>query len=648
MSFKVFPAQLTWDKQKVPIINNWQKDASNDPAVTDSWKNYFGDKINFWGVPCGEVNDILVLDIDIKSNGWKTIQDHNLQIPDTLSQKTLNGGSHFFFKYPKDGSRYGQRVGFLPGLDIRAEGGWIAWYGKEVNNKPILEAPTWLIEHARKTNNPVAEGSLFKFSEPVAKAVLDASLTAIRNAPEGHGNDVLNTESFKVGQLVAAGAITRQDAEAQLFAAAKERGRPDYECKATIESGLNGGVKNPLVSPFTEIPAIAIPIPAPPELPGRWTPRSMTRFDMLNESKLRKPQLFENWSTEDIQITTADGGTGKTTLKLYEAICLALGDRFLGFENKQRGKTLFITGEDTAEKLMAMTGKIARQMGLFEPGPQNEARLQLIQDSILIKKDDDMCLIAKDKQGFLFLNPEATRQVNEAIEDIGPDLKMIVWDSIASFWGSESQLNDMNKVVTKFMGRIAERGICAEMLNHMGKSSSSAKDMTQFAGRGGSGLPSNSRISRVMRALTPEEFLDMTGTELTGDNSAILCNVNKFTDGSTLFNKPFVIVRDDYLFRRVTLTSGKVKELEQKMSDVERVFEFVKIERLGGRRPTKSVVINHFKNNGNPIAKVNTEAAINMIVYQGYMGEKFREIANDDLSIREKMIVITDEDGKET
>lgn len=87
--------------------------------------------------------------------------------------------------------------------------------------------------------------------------------------------------------------------------------------------------------------------------------------------------MFQDWSTEDICITTADGGTGKTTMKLYEAVCLALGERFLGFDCKQTGKTLFITGEDTQQKLGAMLGAIMQQMGLFNGTPENEVKSKL-------------------------------------------------------------------------------------------------------------------------------------------------------------------------------------------------------------------------------------------------------------------------------
>ncbi|MFM6930432.1 MAG: hypothetical protein ACKOX6_18355, partial [Bdellovibrio sp.] len=277
---------------------------------------------------------------------------------------------------------------------------------------------------------------------------------------------------------------------------------------------------------------------------------------------------------------------------------------------------------------------------------EDDPRFQIILDSIVIKKDADLCLIEKDRQQFLHPNQEAKRKLQEAVDDFKP--KRIVFDPIASFWGSESMLNDMNKAVTKFMSWLVEySGAEVEMINHMGKSSSQSKDMTQFAGRGGSGLPSNSRISRVLRPLPPEEFTEMTGKELVGDQSAILCQVNKFSDGSVLFNKPFIIIRDGYLFSREVLTPQKEKEVETRLSDTEKVFTFVKEEREQNRWPTKKVIIGHFARSGNPLPKTRVETAIHLLQYTGHMGEKLQLIDNPDQSIRDQAFTITDLDGRE-
>lgn len=489
--------------------------------------------------------------------------------------------------------------------------------------------------------------SAVKISSDIANGILRGCLDAIRSAPAGESNHVLNTEAFKVGQLVKAEAFSYDFAAAELYKAAMVRGKPDYESRATIKSGLDGGLKNPIMCPFPSTPPLpAFELPPVNEARERWTPSFLTRQDLLNRSNLRKPQLFKDWSTRDITITTADGGTGKTTIFLNEAIALALGDRFLGFDNKAQGKTLFITGEDTDKKLAATLGEILRQMGLFEEGIENEAKIQTIIDSIVIKKDSDLCLISKDKQGFLIPNPEAMRKLKEAIEDIKPI--NIVIDPIASFWGSESALNDMNKAVTKFMAWLVEiSGGCVHAINHMGKSSSANKDMSQFAGRGGSGLPSNSRVSRVLRPLSPEEYKDATGSDLVADQSAMMCNVNKFTDGSPLLNKPFIIIREGYLFRRVTLTPQKEKELEQHQSDNERVMKFIKEERESNRYPTAKVVIGKLMTVVDPIPMARTQRALSLLEYDGFGGERIAQIDNPNSLIKDRAYTVTDIDGKE-
>lgn len=643
--FKIFPAGLI-NGQKIPLIKGWREAASNDPGQIKLWSELYRDRISFWGIPMGEINGVFALDSDVKTNGQKTIQEMNLAIPDTLSQKTLNGGQHFLFKFDPS-KETGNRVGFLPGLDIRSTGGWIAHYGLDFS-KPILPAPDWIYQHASvKKESPIAPPSTVRLVPEIAQAIFQGSIDAVINAAAGESNDTLNRESFKVGQLVASNSISREFAEAELFRAAKLRGKPDYESRATIKSGLDGGGKHPLTCPFgDQVPAPGFTIPQAPTLPDRWTPQYLTRHDLLNTSKLRKPQLFDSWSTEDISITTADGGTGKTTLKLYEAICLALGDRFLGFECKQRGRTLFITGEDTDKKLAAILGAIMNQMGLLNPGAENEAKVETVLSSIVIKKDADLCLISKDKQGFLYPNQAAMDKLLQAVEDIKP--KMIVFDPIASFWGSESLLNDMNKAVTRFMSELVDKSnACVEMINHMGKSSSASKDITQFAGRGGSGLPSNSRVCRVMRSLNAEEYTELTGAELVGDQSAILCVVNKFSDGSPLFNKPFVIIRNGYLFSRVTLSAMKVREMEKEMGDNERVFTFIKQERSRNKYPTDKILIGYFMNNGDPMSQDRIKRAISNLQYFGHMGEKIQHIDNPNLTIKDKAVIIVDSEGKE-
>jgi RecA-family ATPase len=267
-------------------------------------------------------------------------------------------------------------------------------------------------------------------------------------------------------------------------------------------------------------------------------------------------------------------------------------------------------------------------------------------NNVLVKKESELCLITKSKDGFIRYNSEALKQLFQAIEDLRP--RKIIFDPISSFWGSEASLNDMSKAVTTFMGKLVEStNACVEMINHVGKSSSKDQDMTQFAGRGGTGLPSHSRVCRALRPVFAEEFNEMCGLEL-GERSAILCNVNKFSDGSPLYNKPFLIIRDGYLFSRITLVEHKIKEQQDKMDDSERIFTYICEERGQKRYPSKMMIAAHFSMNGSKLSHDKVSKALVYLQYMGHMGEKIKAIDNPDVDASEKKVfIVVDDQGKE-
>lgn len=640
----IFPATLSQDGRKIPLIAGWQEKATDDPEQIAVWQELYRERITFWGIPVGVKNDLLVLDIDVKhegKNGFESLKVNNLHVPDTQSQRTRSGGQHFFFKWPKDGQTRKNRIGFIPGIDLIATT-WVAFHGLEHDaTKPILEAPAWLAEGCVSTVSKI-EGTPIKVSPEIAEGIIMTSLDNIREAPDGEGNQALNDEAFKIGRLVGTGSITEDFARAKLLEVSRERGRPDSESLATIDSAFKGSNNKPMTSPFSDVePVPAFHIPEVP-IDERWTPKYFTPFDLTNQAKLKKPQLFENWSSEDIHITTADGGTGKTTLKLQEAICLALGEPFLTFKCLQPGgKTLYITGEDTTEKLAAMIGMICKQMGIMD----NTEKMNKVLGSIVVKKDSDLCVIAKDKQNFLEPNQLSLNKVLEAVYDIKP--KMIVFDPIASFWGSEAALNDMAKAVNKFMGKLATEGqCCVEMINHMGKTSSTSKDMSQFAGRGGTGLPSNARVSRVMRAIDETEYVELMGKDIEEGESPVMININKFSDGSPLLNKPFLAVRKGFLFGHQTINKIKAQESKDGQ-DIGRLMGFMKEIIQSGKYPTKALAIGFFGSSQDKLSKDRVTNALAVLTFVGYKGQLLKEIDNPDATKSDKAYVLTDVHGTE-
>lgn len=134
------------------------------------------------GLLTGKVNNLIVLDIDVKDNGLKEFESYCLNFgkPKTKIQSTPNGGFHYLFSmlHHKPEVQYIiQNVLTTKskyrgvGLDIRSNGGYIVTSPstindkqyKYINNEAISEMPEqlvyWLIELCCKTDHKVKKTS---------------------------------------------------------------------------------------------------------------------------------------------------------------------------------------------------------------------------------------------------------------------------------------------------------------------------------------------------------------------------------------------------------------------------------------------------------------------------------------------------------
>jgi RecA-family ATPase len=645
-TFKKFPAWITPDGNKVPIIKDWQTLATDNKIQLDQWfKKYNGPNF-LWGIPTGKVNNIYALDVDMKKgkNGQESLTKLGEAIPNTAWQQTRSGGYHLVFR--PNGQVLGNSVNFLDGLDIRGEGGWIADYGIEQSTASIADFPSWLYPHIK--SRPEREqftGEIARIPTDLANKMVADLCERIETAADGQGNNTLNECAFEAGQILAScKKINEEWLQEQLMKASTKNGRrSERESRATIESGLSSGRTNPQlidVEGFKNLKTEYVK-PASPESKDLdfWLPSEFKLEELNNTKALRKPQLFEDWLSEDICLFNASGGTGKTTLKLYEAICMRLGEDFLGFKCKAvGGKTLFITGEDTEPKLKAMIGQILKQTGLIS----DTEKVKKILSGIFIKKDTDMQLVTKTPNGWSY-NTSALETSLNAIRKLG--VKKVVYDPLSIFWGSEQQVNDMTRGVVKFATKLTEEtNVCLEFIHHLNVDNSKTKDMSQFAGRGGSVIPSHSRIVTTMRAMDDEDILTM-GVKLAADETGILCNVGKFSDGSKLLNKPFVIVRKGYLFRREDVKIvQQVKGKKQDGLPEELIINWIKSERDAKRYPTKSVIEAQF---GGSMGKAAAKQGLKNLEYLGFNELRIKKIDNPNGESREQVYVVIDKEGNE-
>ena len=112
---------------KHPLTTHGVKDATDDEAMIQRWWREYP-KANV-GVASGKVSDLIVLDVDPRHGGLESLrqfEDENGPLPDVPAVRTGGGGFHFYFKYLPG---LGNRVGLLPGIDVKSDGGFVVYPG---------------------------------------------------------------------------------------------------------------------------------------------------------------------------------------------------------------------------------------------------------------------------------------------------------------------------------------------------------------------------------------------------------------------------------------------------------------------------------------------------------------------------------------
>ena len=263
--FSVFPLQ---SRSKKPI-GSW-KEYQTVPAQfaeCNAWDNAYRYSSYNIGIATGSVSNCFVLDID-GEQGCETlvqiIAQHDA-LPSTPTVKT-GKGQHYYFRYPA-GYEVRNLAGrsvhgeFLPGIDVRGDGGYVVAPPSIHPNGAIYEwlvtpwqtsladAPAWLLNLLAVKDMPAPVLDYNSVQDtPLAPSYLEKALSGeletLRSATEGHRNDALNKAAFSLGQLVGAGLNECRITET-LSSSARSIGLEDAEIAVTLASGLAAGKANP-------------------------------------------------------------------------------------------------------------------------------------------------------------------------------------------------------------------------------------------------------------------------------------------------------------------------------------------------------------------------------------------------------------------
>jgi len=250
----VFPCEANGKRPCGRLVPNGFKDATTDPEVIEGW--WAAEPRANIGLPTGQHFDVLDVDGDA---GWHTLAYLTAEIGCLSSSPvalTPRGGAHYYFAP----TGCGNRAGFRPSLDWRGSGGYVVAppsvgangggyeWAVSPDEQPIQPAPQWLVALLTKppvpAPAPVPIGASRRGTS-YAQAALWGECEAIQAAVEGTRNHTLNVAAFKLGSLVAVGALDAEEAAAALYAAGRRAGLGEQETITTVRSGMSAGMQSP-------------------------------------------------------------------------------------------------------------------------------------------------------------------------------------------------------------------------------------------------------------------------------------------------------------------------------------------------------------------------------------------------------------------
>ncbi|OOZ34958.1 AAA family ATPase [Solemya velesiana gill symbiont] len=213
--------------------------------------------------------------------------------------------------------------------------------------------------------------------------------------------------------------------------------------------------------------------------------------DELNAAQLTPKCIVENHTYADVAQLIAPGGTGKTTIILYELIRIALGRDVWGCKVVNPGWSLIVTAEDQREQLLARMREILGAMNLIP-----DERQKAVSSIRIWDVTGEHCKLVFVADGMVQLTNLADRII-EAHKDNPP--AVIVFDPLVSFGASEQRVNDNEQALVTAARRIVRAlDCCVRYVHHTGKGNAREKALDQYAGRSGSAMADGTRMTFVL------------------------------------------------------------------------------------------------------------------------------------------------------
>lgn len=401
------PGASEADAGKRPLVA-WARYQTASPEfaeVREWWRRWPSANL---GIVTGPVSGLVVVDID--PAGFDVLKEWEPVLPKTWRARTGRGGAHLFFKFPV-GESIPSVNGLLPGIDVKAEGGFVVaspsrhanrqtyeWEISPFDGAPLAPLPTFLLAliRARASSNGRRGGGV-RVPETIPEGERNAYLwrraRALRRwlAPDKILADLATANATHCKPPLPEAEV--REIAAKAFSQAD---RSDFGARWQTDAHSEGeGSPSASHGPHDSF------LPPKGELGEGTNFRPLSAADMLAEEVEPLRWVWEPFLAEGmLALLVAFMKLGKSTLTYALAVAVAQGKPFLGFPTKQGGVLILAVEEhprDVKRRLrrfgMRPEDPIYAHMG---PLPDSERTRNALRAFI---KDNGIALVVLDTLG---------------------------------------------------------------------------------------------------------------------------------------------------------------------------------------------------------------------------------------------------------
>ena len=291
-----------------------------------------------------------------------------------------------------------------------------------------------------------------------------------------------------------------------------------------------------------------------------WPPATPLSVEECMAARTSPDLLVEDYLSEDVSLLIGAGGNGKTTLMLYEAICIAGGSELLyGRRILKSGPVIIVTAEDSREHIAARLRELIFDNGLLSKQKEILENIHVVDVGGLNRRltaiEGDLIVPAHDLDPFC-----------ASLGRWKPVL--VIFDPAVSFGVGESRVNDSEQGLINAARRIRNSvGCCVRFIHHTGKQNARDGKVDQYAGRGGSAFSDGARMVHVLTRLSNVDWVKATGQTLRDDESGLRLVFAKLS---------FAPQQQDLYIRRKRYTFTMVEKASQDVHNLPTmIYDFV-------------------------------------------------------------------------